>query len=111
MNVRLADGTELRTRLLVGADGVDSWVRNQLGLPTTGREYGQLAVVTHVSSERPPATAWQCFTPRGPVALLPLADGRSSVVWSCFEAEARELEALPDNEFAARLTRRRPGAW
>jgi 2-polyprenyl-6-methoxyphenol hydroxylase-like FAD-dependent oxidoreductase len=38
------------------------------------------------------------------VALLPLADGRSSVVWSTFEAEAQELAALPDEEFSARLT-------
>ena len=38
------------------------------------------------------------------MALLPLADGRSSIVWSCFEAEAREIAALPDDEFGARLT-------
>lgn len=105
ITVRLADGTDLRARLLVGADGADSWVRSQLRLSTTGREYGQLAVVAHVSSERPhERTAWQCFNPGGPVALLPLADGRSSVVWSCFEAEAREIVALADDEFGARLT-------
>lgn len=105
MTVRLADGTDLRARLLVGADGAESWVRSQLRLRTTGREYGQLAVVGHVSSERPhERTAWQCFTRQGPVALLPLADGRSSIVWSCFEAEAREIAALTDDQFGARLT-------
>ncbi len=105
MTVRLADGTDLGARLLVGADGANSWVRTQLELPTTGRDYGQLALVGHVSSERPhQRTAWQCFTPGGPVALLPLADGRSSIVWSCFEAEAREIQALPDDAFGARLT-------
>ena len=103
--VQLAGGELLRTRLLVGADGSDSWVREQLQLPSTARDYGQSALVTHVSSDRPHRrTAWQCFTPSGPVALLPLADGRSSVVWSCFAAEARELAALADDEFAARLT-------
>ncbi|MEO7385501.1 MAG: FAD-dependent monooxygenase [Gammaproteobacteria bacterium] len=105
MVVRLADGTELRARLLVGADGADSWVRGQLHLATTDRDYGQLAVVGHVSSERShERTAWQCFTPSGPVALLPLADGRSSIVWSCFEPEARDIMALPDDEFGVRLT-------
>jgi 2-octaprenyl-3-methyl-6-methoxy-1,4-benzoquinol hydroxylase/2-octaprenylphenol hydroxylase len=105
MTVQLADGKDLRARLLVGADGTDSWVRAQLQLPTTVRDYGQLAVVGHVSSERPhERTAWQCFTPGGPVALLPLADGRSSIVWSCFEAEAREIVTLTDDEFDARLT-------
>ncbi len=105
MAVRLADGEWLRCRLLVGADGADSWVRTQLRLQSTARDYGQLALVGHVSSERPhERTAWQCFTHQGPVALLPLADGRSSIVWSCFDAEARELAALPDTEFGIRLT-------
>jgi ubiquinone biosynthesis UbiH/UbiF/VisC/COQ6 family hydroxylase len=105
MTVQLVSGRVLRARLLVGADGADSWVREQLRLRSTGRAYGQSALVAHVSSERPhERTAWQCFTHGGPVALLPLADGRSSVVWSCFEAEARELAALPDDEFSARLT-------
>ncbi len=105
MAVHRAGGTELRTRLLVGADGADSWVREQLRLTTTAREYGQLALVAHISCERShERTAWQCFTHGGPVALLPLADGRCSLVWSCPEADARELVALPDDEFGARLT-------
>jgi 2-octaprenylphenol hydroxylase len=80
-------------------------VREQLRLKTTAREYGQSALVSHISCERPhERTAWQCFTHGGPVALLPLADGRCSLVWSCFEAEARELAALPDEEFGVRLT-------
>lgn len=105
MVVRLDNGDVLRTRLLVGADGVHSWVREQLHLNTSARAYGQTALVAHVSSEKAhEATAWQCFTRSGPVALLPLADGRSSIVWSCFDAEARELAGLGPDEFEARLT-------
>ncbi|MEO8223826.1 MAG: FAD-dependent monooxygenase [Gammaproteobacteria bacterium] len=105
MTVQLAGGVVVRTRLLIGADGADSWVREQLQLRSTVRPYRQLALVAHVRSDRPhEQTAWQCFTRSGPVALLPLADGRSSVVWSCFEAEARELAALSDAGFATRLT-------
>jgi len=105
MAVDRSGGTPLHTRLLVVADGANSWAREQLRLKSTVRNYGQLAVVAHVSCERyHERTAWQCFTKRGPVALLPLADGRCSVVWSCPEAEARELAALPDAGFDARLT-------
>lgn len=106
MTIRLAGGSQLRARLLVGADGANSWVREQLCLLSTRRDYGQLALVTHVSSERShERTAWQCFTSGGPVALLPLADGRSSVVWSCFEDQANALAALPDDEFGMQLAR------
>jgi 2-octaprenylphenol hydroxylase len=103
--VNRSDGTVLSTRLLVAADGANSWAREQLRLKTTVRDYGQLALVAHVSCERDhQRTAWQCFTRGGPVALLPLADGRCSIVWSCPEAQARALAALPDDEFGNRLT-------
>ncbi|MEZ5565543.1 MAG: FAD-dependent monooxygenase [Gammaproteobacteria bacterium] len=105
MVVHFEDGTTIATRLLVGADGADSWVREQLRVPSTGRDYRQSAIVAHVSSERNhERTAWQRFLSTGPVALLPLADGRSSIVWSCFEAEAQTLMALSDADFGTRLS-------
>ena len=102
--VTLADGTRLRARLLVGADGVGSPLRERLGIATGDRDYGQRAIVAHVSTERAhEATAWQRFQPGGPLALLPLADGRCSIVWSLPDAEATRVLALDDDVFRAEL--------
>src|SRR5690606_2683884 len=104
VTVRLDDGTELRAALLVAADGSDSAVRALLALPAVSHRYAQTALVTHVASSEPHReTAWQRFLPGGPLAFLPLADGRSSVVWSLPEARAAELAAAADAEFVAAL--------
>jgi 2-polyprenylphenol 6-hydroxylase len=98
--LELADGESLSVRLLVAADGAGSPLRERAGIVTRGRDYGQRAIVAHVHTERAHAhTAWQRFLPAGPLALLPLADGRSSVVWSLPEAEARRVQALDDAAF------------
>lgn len=98
------DSVELRARLLVGADGIHSKVREQLGIPGRQRAYQQNALVAHLASERAHGnTAWQKFLPDGPAALLPLADGRSSLVWSHPQSLSAELLALSDEQFAARL--------
>src|SRR5690606_610696 len=104
MTLRFEDGRSLGARLVVGADGVESWVRTQLGLDSSGHSYGQRAVVTHVAAARPPRDpAWRCLRDSGPVALLPLADGRSSVVWSGPDDEAAALLECSEDEFAERL--------
>ena len=101
----LENGQRLRTRLLVGADGARSWVRQALGVTSREREYGQRAIVAHVESQRSHReTAWQRFIAGGPVALLPLDEGRSSVVWSCPDATAAELMAADKRIFDQRLT-------
>ena len=101
----LENGQRLRTRLLVGADGARSWVRQALGVTSREREYGQRAIVAHVESQRSHReTAWQRFIAGGPVALLPLDDRRSSVVWSCPDATAAELMAADKRIFDQRLT-------
>ncbi|MCX7514018.1 UbiH/UbiF/VisC/COQ6 family ubiquinone biosynthesis hydroxylase [Frateuria sp. STR12] len=94
----------LSARLLVAADGAGSPLRQLAGLETHGHDYGQRGVVAHVATERPHQhTAWQRFLPGGPLALLPLADGRSSIVWSLPEAEAQRVLALDDAAFCAEL--------
>ncbi|HET7563112.1 MAG TPA: FAD-dependent oxidoreductase [Rhodanobacteraceae bacterium] len=98
--LELAEGEPLPASLLVIADGGGSRLRELAGIEVQGRDYHQRAVVAHVASEHPHAgTAWQRFTDEGPIALLPLADGRSSIVWSLPEARAREVLALDDAAF------------
>jgi 2-octaprenyl-3-methyl-6-methoxy-1,4-benzoquinol hydroxylase/2-octaprenylphenol hydroxylase len=98
--LELGDGEMLSAALLVIADGAGSALREQAGIGVRGRDYHQRAVVAHVATERAHgATAWQRFTGEGPIALLPLADGRSSIVWSLPEARAREVLALDDVAF------------
>lgn len=100
----LSDGTRLRASLLIAAEGAESSLRTKLGLAFAGRDYAQRAVVAHVATERPhEATAWQRFLPGGPLAFLPLADGRCSVVWSLPDSEATRILALGDNAFRAEL--------
>ncbi|HET7269127.1 MAG TPA: FAD-dependent oxidoreductase [Oleiagrimonas sp.] len=101
VRLTLDNGEALDTRLLVAADGGASPLRGQAGIATHGRDYAQRAVVAHVATEQAHAnTAWQRFTPDGVIAFLPLADGRSSVVWSLPEAEAQRMLALDDAAFA-----------
>lgn len=104
IQLQLADGTTLSAGLLVAADGAASPLRQLAGIATRGRDYAQRAVVAHVTTERPhQSTAWQRFLPGGPLALLPLADGRSSLVWSLPEAEAQRVLALDDAAFRDEL--------
>jgi len=101
----LKGGRRLKAKLVVAADGAASATRALAGIETEDTPYGQRAVVAHVRTELPHATtAWQRFLPTGPVAFLPLADGRVSVVWSTDEAQAERILALDDAGFCAALT-------
>ena len=98
------DGRSMSADVLLAADGGASMVRRLLELPVVTVPYGQEAVVAHIATERIHAeTAWQRFLPTGPIALLPLADGRSSIVWSTSMDQAQSLLALDDDEFMARV--------
>jgi 2-polyprenylphenol 6-hydroxylase len=102
--VELTNGGAVRGTVLLAADGSDSAVRRLAELPVTGHRYEQTAIVAHVTSTGShQETAWQRFLPGGPLALLPLADGRSSIVWSLPTAEAERLLAASEAEFIAEL--------
>jgi ubiquinone biosynthesis UbiH/UbiF/VisC/COQ6 family hydroxylase len=92
----LAGGRRLSARLVAGADGARSFVRERAGIEAKDKPYGQSAVVANFACERAHAnTAYQWFQ-RGPVlALLPLAGSHVSMVWSLPAAEAERVAALP----------------
>ena len=108
--LRLTDGRRLRGRLVVGADGRDSRVRELAGIASQGWDYDQHAIVATIRPERPHRhTAWQRFMPTGPLAFLPIDDGRCSIVWSTSPARAEGLLGLADDAFCTQLTQASAG--
>lgn len=104
VSLRLDNGDRVTGQLLVGADGANSRVRELVGLTTQGWSYGQRALVTHVETETPhQETAWQRFLATGPLAFLPLADGRCSIVWSTLPDHAEALLAMNDSALGEAL--------
>lgn len=108
--LKLADGRELHSALLVAADGANSAIRRLAGFETREWDYLHQAIVTSVRCREPhQRTAWQRFTDHGPLAFLPLElDGDRhwcSIVWSVTEAEAKRLMALDDAAFRMALGR------
>lgn len=100
------EGGTLRARLLLGADGAASKVRELAGIGVSEHDYGQRGLVAYVSTERAHEdTAWQRFLPTGPLALLPCGDGRCSIVWTLPEVEAARLLRAEPAQFERELTR------
>lgn len=88
----LEDGRTLNAALVVGADGVNSWVRAQAALQARFTDYSELGVIANFRCEKPHlGCAWQWFRPDGVLAFLPLPDQHMSMVWSAPEAIGREL--------------------
>lgn len=100
----LDDGRVLSARLLVVAEGGRSRLREGAGIGVSGRDYQASALTAQVQSESAnPGIAFQRFAPGGPLALLPLADGRSSLVWTRPQAEAERLLGLSAADFIKAL--------
>ena len=105
--VALADGSRVKARLLVAADGARSAIREQAGIAVRGWEYGQSAIVTTVGHERDhEGRAVEHFLPGGPFAILPLTGRRSSIVWTETTDDAERIMALPEDAFHAELEQR-----
>lgn len=102
----LDNGQALTAKLVVGADGANSWVRRQQDIPLTHWDYGHSAIVANVRTAEPhQSVARQIFTPQGPLAFLPMPQAQmSSIVWSTESRRASDLMALSDGEFNKALT-------
>jgi len=106
-----AGDRQVRTRLVIGADGAQSRVRELAGLGSTRTDYGQTAIVAMVSTARSHEhTAWQRFLGDGTLAFLPLQDARSSIVWSVPTARADKLLVATPEAFERELERDFDGA-
>ncbi|NXC25969.1 COQ6 monooxygenase, partial [Campylorhamphus procurvoides] len=101
VQIELADGRRLQTKLLIGADGHNSVVRKEAEIKNIEHQYDQSAVVAtlHLSEATDNNVAWQRFLPTGPIALLPLSDTASSLVWSTSHEHASELLAMDEESF------------
>ena len=100
----LNDGSQLDCDLAVLADGGRSGLREQLGIAVKTTPYGQSALIANISTaEAHQGQAFERFTDEGPMALLPLSENRSALVWTRQGSDAQRLAALPEREFLAEL--------
>ena len=102
--LELADRRTLTAKLVVAADGADSWTRQAAGIDVDFLPYDQMGVVANFRTARPHReTAWQWFRADGILAYLPLPGDQISIVWSTPTGHAQELLALDPAEFCARV--------
>lgn len=104
ITVTLASGKTLRARLLIACDGGTSAIAARAGIKRMGWSYGQTALVAAVAHEKPHhGIAHQFFMPPGPLAILPLAGNRSSIVWTENDARARAIQAMDEAAYLEEL--------
>lgn len=98
---------QLQARLVVGADGAHSFIRESLGIETERHDYQQTAVICNITPEHDHrGRAFECFTPSGPFAVMPHVGGRCGLIWCVHTDDARDLLELPDQEFLRRAQER-----
>eukprot|EP01023_Acetabularia_acetabulum_P000147 TRINITY_DN1006_c0_g1_i1.p1 TRINITY_DN1006_c0_g1~~TRINITY_DN1006_c0_g1_i1.p1 ORF type:complete len:432 (-),score=87.60 TRINITY_DN1006_c0_g1_i1:1375-2670(-) len=99
--IQLQEGDELLAKLVIGADGGKSVIREMAHMRTVGFSYDQRGVVATVETTPcDEVVAWQKFLPNGPMALLPVRDGFYNIVWSTSHAQAKQLEQMDELSFA-----------
>ncbi|KAJ8308019.1 hypothetical protein KUTeg_012893 [Tegillarca granosa] len=101
VTVNTTDDKTIKTKLLVGADGAQSPVRKAGGFHTVGWNYKQTAVVAtlKLSEVTENNVAWQRFLPTGPIAMLPLSDQHSNLIWTTTPEFAKHLKEIPEDSF------------
>ncbi len=104
--ITLQDGGMLTARLVVGADGANSWLRNKADIPLTFWDYGHHALVATIRTAEPhEAVARQAFHDDSILAFLPLADPHlCSIVWSLPPEQAQQMQQLSDDAFNQALS-------
>jgi len=91
---------EMQARLVVAADGANSFIRNHLQIPTKSRDYGQTAVICNITPEiAHEGRAYECLTDTGPFAVLPHTGNRCGLVWTVATEKATKITGLDDATF------------
>lgn len=104
VEVRLDDGQQLRAPLIVAADGGFSTVRQLLTLNNQQTDFEQSAIIANITtSQAHQGVAYERFSEHGPIALLPMSQGRSSLVWSMKTSDIESIMSLDDDGFLAKL--------
>ena len=104
VQVTLSDGTVLNGSLLVAADGSRSSLAAQCGMVWQTHDYQQIAVIANVTTSQPHhGRAFERFTEYGPLAMLPMSDGRCSLVWSHAQDAGAQVAGWSDSEFCQQL--------
>ena len=96
----------LKTKFLIGADGVDSTVRRLLNIPSKVVDYQQTAIVTRTSLNRSHQDiAYERFTKDGAIAMLPLGKNEVATIWTASNLQGRRITEVTDAEFVANCSR------
>ncbi len=112
VSVTLESGTVLEGQLLVAADGSRSSLGTQCGVEWRQQPYGQVAVIANVSTAAEHnGRAFERFTQHGPLAMLPMSDGRCSLVWCHPQDKAEEVKAWSDERFVPSCRKPLAGGW